>query len=175
MEAGFAAKPLVEAWFGFEAAACRGQRPRSQREKDHGLCWGFRWGVWHPANAPTATLETLGPHWEDNFWTICGLELDGGQARQRRLPGALEGGHEHGVESANCFWMIFGLDVGFAGGCVTDWWKLVSGLGLRPVESSGLVASMRKTIVFSKDSDEALGSPQRLPGRTIFGRFLVSN
>ena len=107
-------------------------------------------------------VSVASPHWEDNFWTICGLKLDGGQAWRRRLPGALAGGCEHGVEGTNCFWVIFGLDVGFAGGCITDWWKLVSGLGPRPVKSSGLVASVRKAIVFSKDSDEAF--PQRLPG-----------
>ena len=36
-------------------------------------------------------VRPLGPHWEDNFWTIFGLELDGGKARRRRLPEALEG------------------------------------------------------------------------------------
>ena len=33
VEAGFAAKPLVEACFGFGAAACREQRPQGQRRK----------------------------------------------------------------------------------------------------------------------------------------------
>ena len=55
---------------------------------------------------PKATLDTLGPHWEDNFWTIFGLELDGGKAWRRRLPEALEGGYEHGVEGMNRFWMV---------------------------------------------------------------------
>ena len=72
-----------------------------------------------PEMAPqTAESESdvrhLGPHWEDNFWTIFGLELDG------TLPEALEGGYEHGVEGMNCFWMSFGLEVGLAGGCITD-------------------------------------------------------
>ena len=40
----------------------------------------------------------------------------------------------------------------------SHWWKLVSGLGLRPVESSGHEASVRKTIVLSRDSDGAFGS-----------------
>ena len=37
---------------------------------------------------------------------IFGIELDGGKAWRRRLPEALEGGYEHGVEGMNCFWMV---------------------------------------------------------------------
>ena len=43
-----------------------------------------------------------GPHWENNFWTIFGFELDGGKAWRSRLPGALLGGYEHGVEGTKC-------------------------------------------------------------------------
>ena len=47
-------------------------------------------------------VRHLGLHWEDNFWTIFGVELDGGKAWRSRLPGALEGGDEHGVEGTKC-------------------------------------------------------------------------
>ena len=68
-------------------------------------------------------VRHLGLHWEDNFWTIFSLELDGGKAWRSRLPGALEGGDEPGVEGMNCFWRIFGVEVGLAGGCVTTFFE----------------------------------------------------
>ena len=43
-------------------------------------------------------VRLSGPHWEENIWMICGLELDGGKLWRSRLPGALEGGCEHGLE-----------------------------------------------------------------------------
>ena len=52
-------------------------------------------------------VRPLGPHWEDNFWTIFGLELDGGKGWRSRLPGALEGGlegrYENGVAGTKCW------------------------------------------------------------------------
>ena len=42
---------------------------------------------------------------------------------------------------------------------------------MRPVENSSHEASVRKTIVFSRDSDEAFGSPQMLPGPALGGQF----
>ena len=110
-----------------------------------------------------------GPHWEDNFSTIFGLELDGGKAWRSRLPGALLGGYEQRVEGTNCFWMIFGLDVGLRlhQGLV----DACFGFGAAACRESGLM-QVRKTIVFSRNSDEAFGSPQRLPGLALGGQFL---
>ena len=103
-----------------------------------------------------------GPHWEDNFSTIFGLDLDGGKAWRSRLPGALLGGHEQRVEGTNCFWMIFGLDVGLRlhQGLV----DACLGFGAAACRESGLMVRVRKTIVFS--------SPQRLPGLALGGQFL---
>ena len=47
----------------------------------------------------------------------------------------------------------------------SHWWKLGSGLRLRLAEGSGLVASVRKTMVFAGASDGAFGTPQMLRQR----------
>ena len=39
--------------------------------------------------APKATLDSLRPHWEDNFWMIFGLELDGGKVVAAQIAGSL--------------------------------------------------------------------------------------
>ena len=52
-------------------------------------------------------LETLGPHWEDNFWRIFGIKLDGGKGWRRRLPGALEGGTSMVLRGGACVGVFF--------------------------------------------------------------------
>ena len=58
-------------------------------------------------------------------------------------------------------------------------WRLHQGLvdacfgfGAAACRESGLMVRVRKTIVFSRNSDEAFGSPQRLPGLALGGQFL---
>ena len=46
------------------------------------------------------------------------------------------------------------------------------GFGAATCRESGLMVRVRKTIVFSRNSDEAFGSPQRLPGLALGGQFL---
>ena len=110
-------------------------------------------------------VRHLGLHWEDNFRTIFGLELDGGKARRSRLLGALEGGDEHGVEGTNCFWMIFGVEVGLAG---------VFGLevGLPKAKERACSRLLQKVVL--RDPKATLDI-WACAGRTIFGRFLVAN
>ena len=66
-------------------------------------------------------VRHLGLHWEDNFWMIFGIELDGGKAWRRRLPEALEGGYEHGVEGSGieAFLEVRKRKKGLARGCFT--------------------------------------------------------
>ena len=65
---------LVDACFGFGAAACR----------ESGLMARVRKTIVNFLGIQTRRLAALkgfsDPRWEDNFWTIFGLELDGGKA-----------------------------------------------------------------------------------------------
>ena len=87
---------LVDACFGFGAAACR----------ESGLMARVRKTIVNFLGIQTRRLAALkgfpGSHWEDNFWTIFGLELDGGKAWRS---------------------MIFGLEGGLAGGCITTFFE----------------------------------------------------
>ena len=72
---------------------------------------------------PKATLDIWACTGSSIFGRFLVSELDGGKARRSRLPGALEGGDEPGVEGMNCFWRIFGVEVGLAGGCITTFFE----------------------------------------------------
>ena len=79
-----------------------------------------------------SNVRELGLHWEDNFWMIFGVELDGGKWWRRRLLGARREGlsmvwrgrtvtSAHGVEGSSAVLLCGG----------ENWIRLDSGKGSR--------------------------------------------